>query len=77
MQADPSIYNIWKRRKALPYRNVKRMVEYMEMHNDDVITLCWHLMDYYNSERQKREKRLEETKERNRLRARERYAKSK
>lgn len=75
MQCDPSIYNIWKKRKVLPYRNIKRIVEYLEMHNDDVITLCWHLMEYYNSEVKKREKRMEENRERNRIRARERYAK--
>ena len=75
MQCDPSIYNIWKKRKVLPYRNIKKIVEYLEMHNDDVITLCWHLMDYYNSEVKKREKRMEEARERNRIRARERYAK--
>ena len=75
MQCDPSIYNVWKKRKVLPYRNVKKIVEYLEMHNDDVITLCWHLMEYYNSEAKKREKRMEENRERNRIRARERYAK--
>ena len=75
MQCDPSIYNIWRKREALPYRNVKKIVEYLEMHNDDVITLCWHLMDYYNYESKKREERLAQTRERNRLKARERYAK--
>ena len=74
MGLDQSIYNQWKRRKVLPYRNVKRMVEYFEMHNDDVITLCWHLMDYYKEEEKKRNERVEETKERNRQRARERNA---
>lgn len=71
---DPSIYNVWKRRGVLPYRNVKKIVEYFEMHNDDVITLCWHLMDYYKDEEKKRNERVEETKERNRQRARERNA---
>ena len=75
MQCDPSIYNVWRKRKVLPYRNVKKIVEYLEMHNDDVITLCWHLMEYYNSEVKKREKGMEENRERNRIRARERYAK--
>ena len=37
---DPSIYNVWKQRGVLPYRNVKRIVEYLEMHNDDVVDLC-------------------------------------
>ena len=72
---DPSIYNIWKSRKVLPYRNVKKIVEYLEMHNDDVITLCWHLMAYYKSEEKKRNEKLEASKERNRQRARERYQK--
>lgn len=74
MGLDQSIYNQWRRRKVLPYRNIKRMVEYFEMHNDDVITLCWHLMDYYKDEEKKRNERVEETKERNRQRARERNA---
>ena len=75
MQCDPSIYNVWKKRKALPYKNVKRIIEYLEMHNDDCVTLCWHLMEYYKSETKKREDKIEEVKERNRIRARERYAK--
>lgn len=74
---DPSIYNIWKRRKVLPYRNVKRMVEYLEMHNDDVVCLCEKLMDYYNSEKKKRDDRIEATAERNRERSRQRYLNNK
>ena len=77
MQCDPSIYNVWKRRKVLPYRNVKKMVEYLEMHNDDVITLCWHLMEYYNEQVKKREQRMEENREKNRQRARERHQREK
>lgn len=73
MGCDQSIYNVWKRRKVLPYRNVKRIVEYLEMHNDDVITLCWHLMDYYKVEEKKRNDRIEATMERNRERSRLRY----
>lgn len=74
---DPSIYNVWKRRKVLPYRNVKRMVEYLEMHNDDVVCLCQKLMDYYNAEKKKRDDRIEATAERNRERSRQRYLKNK
>lgn len=37
---DQSIYNVWKKRKVLPYRNVRKIVEYLEMHNDDVVDLC-------------------------------------
>ena len=74
---DPSIYNVWKRRKVLPYRNVKRIVEYLEMHNDDVVDLCWKLMDYYKSEEKKRNDRVEATTERNRQRSRDRYLKQK
>lgn len=77
MQCDPSIYNIWKMRKALPYKNVKKIVEYIEMHNDDCITLCWHLMDYYNTEKKKRDERLELLKEKNRQKSIERYHKNK
>lgn len=73
MWCDPSIYNVWRKRKVLPYRNVKKIVEYLEMHNDDVITLCWHLMEYYNAEKKKRDDKLEATRERNRARARERH----
>lgn len=72
MWCDPSIYNVWKKRKVLPYRNIKRMVEYLEMHNDDIITLCWHLMEYYNAEKKKRDDKIEKAKELNRQRARER-----
>lgn len=70
---DPSIYNVWKQRKVLPYRNVKRIVEYLEMHNDDVVDLCWKLMEYYKSEEKKRNERIEATAERNRQRSRDRY----
>lgn len=70
---DPSIYNVWKQRGVLPYRNVKRIVEYLEMHNDDVVDLCWKLMDYYKSEEKKRNERIEATAERNRQRSRDRY----
>ena len=47
------------------------------MHNDDVITLCWHLMEYYNEEKKKRDDKISETMERNRARSRERYLNSK
>lgn len=77
MWVDPSIFNTWTRRKALPYRNVKRMVEYIEMHNDDCITLCGKLMEYYKQEEKKREQRTNDAIERNRERSRIRYAKSK
>lgn len=74
---DQSIYNIWKRRKVLPYRNVKKIVEYLEMHNDDVVTLCWHLMDYYKIEEKKRDEKINARIERNREKSRARYAKTK
>jgi len=76
MWCDPSIYNVWRKRKVLPYRNVKRIVEYLEMHSDDIVTLCQHLMEYYKSEEKKRAERVELLKEKNRERARERYKKS-
>lgn len=75
MECDPSIYNIWMKRKALPYRNVKKIVEYLEAHNDDCVTLCWELMEYYKEQAKAREKRIAEAKERNRLRNKERQAK--
>lgn len=74
---DPSIFTVWRRRKVLPYRNVKRIVEYLEMHNDDVVDLCWKLMDYYKSEEKKRNERIEASIERNRQRSRDRYLASK
>lgn len=74
---DPSIYNVWKQRKVLPYRNVKRIVEFLEMHNDDVVDLCWKLMEYYKSEEKKRNDKIEATAERNRQRSRERYQRQK
>ncbi len=77
MQADPSIYNVRKKRKALPYRNIKKIIEYIEIHTDDCVTLCWHLMDYYKQEAKKREDRIEELKEKNRQRSRERWLRSK
>ena len=77
MELDPSIYNIWKKRKSLPYRNVKRIVEYLEMHADDCVSLCWDLMDYYKEQSKAREERILEVKERNRLRNRERWLKQK
>lgn len=77
MQCDPSLYNMWKRRKTLPYRNIKKIVEYLEMHNDDIVTLCWHLMDYYNAEVKRKLEIEEEKRERNRKRNRERYAQNK
>lgn len=77
MQCDPSIYNVWKGRKVLPYRNVKKIVEYIEMHNDDCITLCQHLMDYYKKEVSTREQKRADALERNRERSRARYAKTK
>jgi len=73
MWCDPSIYNVWKKRKVLPYRNVKKIVEYLEMHNDDIVDLCWKLMDYYKSESKKRDEKINATIERNRERSRERY----
>ena len=75
MGVDPSIVNVWTMRGKLPYRNVKWIVEYIEMHTDDCVTLCWKLMEYYKQEEKKRADRLNETRERNRQRARERYKK--
>ena len=72
MWCDPSIYNVWKKRKVFPYRNAKRIVEYIDMHCVDCIDLCWKLMDYYKREDKKRSIKLEASKERNRQRARER-----
>ena len=77
MGCDQSIYNVWKKRKVLPYRNVKRIVEYIEMHNDDCITLCQHLMEYYKKEVNTREQKRADALERNRERSRARYAKTK
>ena len=70
---DQSIYNVWKKRKVLPYRNVRKIVEYLEMHNDDVVDLCWKLMEYYKEEEKKRNERVLATQERNRERSRARY----
>ena len=77
MWCDPSIYNVWRKRKVLPYRNVKRIVEYLEMHSDDIVTLCQHLMEYYKSEEKKRAERVELIKEKNRQKSIERYHKNK
>ena len=73
MWCDPSIYNVWKKRKVLPYRNIKKIVEYLEMHNDDIVDLCWKLMDYYKNESKKRDEKINAPIERNRERSRERY----
>ena len=77
IECDPSIYNVWKKRKVLPYKNVKRIVEYMEMHVDDCVTLCWYLMDYYEEQSKKREEKILIAKENNRIRNRERWLKIK
>lgn len=77
IECDPSIYNVWKKRKVLPYKNVKRIVEYIEMHADDCVTLCWYLMDYYNEQSKKREEKILIAKEKNRIRNRERWLKKK
>ena len=69
----PFIYNVWRKRKVLPYRNVKKIVEYLEMHNDDVITLCWHLNGILQCREEKRDDKLEASREKNRARARERH----
>lgn len=77
LDCDPSIYNIWKHRNALPYRNVKKIVEYIEMHTDDCVTLCGHLMEYYKQEEKKRNEKIADRVEKNRERSRLRYAQSK
>lgn len=38
----------WRTRQQIPYNKLKRIVEYLEMHNDDCITVCWHIMEEYN-----------------------------
>ena len=48
----------WKYREAIPYNKVKRIVEFLEMHNDDCITLCQHLMEYYKSIQNNREEKI-------------------
>ena len=53
------------------------MVEYLEIHNDDVVCLCQKLMDYYNAEKKKRDDKVEATAERNREKSRQRYLKNK
>lgn len=77
MDLDASIYNIWKKRKTLPYRNVKWIIEYLEMHNDDCVTLCWHLLDYFKQEAKKREERVIAAREKNKQRNRERWLRMK
>lgn len=48
----------WRYRDAIPYNKVKRIVEFLEMHNDDCITLCQHLMEYYKGIQWDREEKL-------------------
>ena len=48
----------WRYRDAIPFNKVKRIVEFLEMHNDDCITLCQNLMGYYNSIQNNREEKL-------------------
>lgn len=48
----------WRYRDAIPFNKVKRIVEFLEMHNDDCITLCQHLMEYYKGIQGSREEKL-------------------
>lgn len=48
----------WRYRDAIPFNKVKRIVEFLEMHNDDCITLCQNLMEYYKSIQGNREEKL-------------------
>lgn len=48
----------WRYRDAIPFNKVKRIVEFLEMHNDDCITLCQNLMEYYKSIQGCREEKL-------------------
>jgi hypothetical protein len=48
----------WRYRDAIPFNKVKRIVEFLEMHNDDCITLCQNLMESYKSIQGSREEKL-------------------
>lgn len=48
----------WRYRDAIPFNKVKRIVEFLEMHNDDCITLCQNLMEYYKGIQWDREEKL-------------------
>ena len=39
--------NKWRVRDTIPYNKIKGIVEFMEMHTDDCVSLCQDLMDYY------------------------------
>lgn len=47
--------NKWRTRWTIPFNKIKGVVEFLEMHNDDCVTMCQELMDYYNSVKQKRQ----------------------
>ena len=44
--------NKWRVRKNIPYDKLKGIVEFMEMHTDDCVTLCQHIMEEYNLKKQ-------------------------
>ena len=55
--------NKWRIRDTIPYSKVKGIVEFMEMHTDDCVSLCQDLMDYYKGIQWERAEKVLERKQ--------------
>ena len=55
--------NKWRVRDTIPYSKIKGIVEFMEMHTDDCVSLCQDLMDYYKGIQWERAEKVLERKQ--------------